>query len=111
MVFAQLTYRECLRDIEICLRAMNSKHYHIGIGGRISRSRLAEANEKRDWRIYADFAQILIHMARDIYSDEPFAVELDETVYAIDSSTIDLCLSLFSWAKFRKHKVAIKLHT
>lgn len=111
MVFAQLTFRESLRDIEICLRAMSSKLYHMGIRGRVSRSTLADANEKRDWRIYADFAQILIHTAREIYRDEPFAVELKETVYALDSSTIDLCLSLFPWAKFRKRKGAIKLHT
>ena len=111
MAFAQLTYRESLRDIEICLRAMQNKLYHMGIRGRVSRSTLADANETRDWRIYADFAQGLIHIARDLYSDEPFGVELEETVYALDSSTIDLCLSLFPWAHFRKTKSAIKLHT
>jgi hypothetical protein len=111
MVFAQLTYRESLRDIETCLRAMQNKFYHMGIRGRVSRSTLADANEKRDWRIYADFAQVLIHLARELYRDEPFALELDETVYALDASTIDLCLSLFPWAKFRKRKGAIKLHT
>lgn len=111
MVFAQLTYRESLRDIETCLRAMDSKLYHMGIHGNVSRSTLADANEKRDWRIYAEFAQALIHNARQLYRDEPFCFELDETVYALDSSTIDLCLSLFPWAKFRKRKGAIKLHT
>lgn len=111
MAFAQLTYRESLRDIETCLRAMQNKLYHMGIRGRVSRSTLADANEKRDWRIYADFAQILIHIARDLYSDEQFGVELEDTVYALDSTTIDLCLSLFPWANFRKTKGAIKLHT
>jgi hypothetical protein len=111
MAFAQLTYRESLRDIETCLRAMQNKLYHMGIRGRVSRSTLADANESRDWRIYADFAQVLIHIARDLYRDEPFGVELDETVYALDSSTIDLCLSLFPWARFRKTKGAVKLHT
>jgi len=111
MVFAQLTYRESLRDIETCLRAMQNKLYHIGIRGRVSRSTLADANESRDWRICADFAQVLINIARELYRDEPFALELDETVYALDASTIDLCLSLFPWAKFRKRKGAIKLHT
>lgn len=111
MAFAQLTYRESLRDIETCLRAMQNKLYHMGIRGRVSRSTLADANEKRDWRIYADFAQVLIHVARDLYSDEQFGVELEETVYALDSTTIDLCLSLFPWASFRKTKGAIKLHT
>jgi len=94
MVFAQLTYRESLRDIETCLRAMDSKLYHMGIHGKVSRSTLADANEERDWRIYAEFAQALIHSARHLYRDEPFCLELDETVYALDSSTIDLCLSL-----------------
>jgi hypothetical protein len=111
MAFAQLTYRESLRDIETCLRAMQNKLYHMGIRGRVSRSTLADANESRGWRIYADFAQVLIHIARDLYRDEPFGVELDETVYALDSTTIDLCLSLFPWARFRKTKGAIKLHT
>ena len=111
MAFAQLTYRESLRDIEACLRAMQSKLYHMGIRSRISKSTLADANENRDWRIYADFAQILIHVARELYIKEEFAVELDQTVYALDSTTIDLCLALFPWAKFRKHKAGIKLHT
>ena len=111
MAFAQLTYRESLRDIEACLRAMQSKLYHMGIHGRVSKSTLADANEKRDWRIYADFAQVLIHIARSLYAEEEFGVELDQTVYALDSTTIDLCLSLFPWAKFRKHKAGVKLHT
>ena len=111
MAFAQLSYRESLRDIESCLRAMQHKLYHGGLRSRVSRSTLAEANEKRDWRIYADFAQVLIHIARDLYADEDFGVELDETVYALDASTIDLCLSLFPWARFRKTKGAVKLHT
>ena len=111
MAFAQLTYRESLRDIEVCLRAMRNKLYHMGIRGRVSRSTLADANESRDWRIYADFAQRLIHIARDLYRNEPFGVELKETVYALDSTTIDLCLSLFPWAHFRKTKSAIKVHT
>jgi len=111
MAFAQLTYRESLRDIETCMRALQNKLYHMGIRGTISRSTLAEANEKRDWRIYADFAQILIHEAKILYCNEPFGVDIDETVYALDSTTIDLCLSLFPWAKFRKHKGAIKMHT
>jgi hypothetical protein len=111
MAFAQLTYRESLRDIEACLRAMQSKLYHMGIRNRISRSTLADANENRDWRIYGDFAQVLIHIARELYIEEEFGVELDQTVYALDSTTIDLCLSLFPWAKFRKHKAGVKLHT
>ena len=111
MAFAQLTYRESLRDIEACLRAMQSKLYHMGIRNRISRSTLADANENRDWRIYGDFAQVLIHIARGLYIEEEFGVELDQTVYALDSTTIDLCLSLFPWAKFRKHKAGVKLHT
>ncbi len=111
LFFAQLTYRESLRDIEACLRAMRPKLYHMGIRSLVSRSTLAEANEKRDWRIYADFAQILIHKARQLYQDEPLAVELDDTVYALDSTTVDLCLSLFPWAHFRKKKAAVKLHT
>ena len=111
MAFAQLSYRESLRDIEACLRAMQMKLYHMGIRGKVSRSTLAKANENRDWRIFADFAQVLIHIARDLYVDDEFGVELDQTVYALDSTTIDLCLSLFPWARFRKHKGAIKLHT
>ena len=111
MTFAQLTYRESLRDIESCLRAMQSKLYHMGIRGKVSRSTLADANENRDWRIYADFAQTLIATARELYSDEEFGVELDNTVYALDASTVDLCLSVFPWAKFRKRKAAVKLHT
>ena len=111
MTFAQLTYRESLRDIESCLRSMQPKLYHMGIRGRISRSTLADANEKRDWRIYADFAQILIHQARKLYQDDSFGVDLDNTVYALDSTTVDLCLSLFPWAVFRKTKGAVKLHT
>jgi hypothetical protein len=110
MAFAQLTYRESLRDIEACLRSMQNKLYHMGIRGKISRNTLAHANETRDWRIYADFAQILIHTARNLYIDEDFGIELDNTVYALDSTTIDLCLSLFPWARFRKYKGAIKLH-
>ncbi len=111
MAFAQLTYRESLRDIEICLRSMQERLYHMGIRGKVSRSTLAEANEKRDWRIYAEFAQVLIHSARELYVNEEFGVQLDETVYALDASTIDLCLSLFPWARFRKKKGAVKLHT
>jgi len=111
MAFAQLTYRESLRDIETCLRAMQPKLYHAGIRGRVSRSTLADANEKRDWRIYADFAQVLIGIARHLYANEDFGVHLNQTAYALDSTTIDLCLSLFPWASFRKHKGAIKLHT
>jgi len=111
MAFAQLTYRESLRDIEACLRAVQGKLYHMGIRSIVARNTLANANENRDWRIYADFAQVLIHRARELYGDEAFAIELDETVYALDASTIDLCLSLFPWAKFRKNKGAVKLHT
>jgi len=111
MAFAQLSYRESLRDIEACLQAMRSKLYHMGIRGGISRNNLAHANETRDWHIWADFAQVLIHTARHLYAGDPFGVELDQTVYAFDSTTIDLCLSLFPWAGFRKHKAAIKLHT
>lgn len=111
MVFAQLTYRESLRDIETCLRAMHNKLYHIGIRSRISRSTLADANQNRDWKIYADFAYILIDQAKELYKDDKFFKELDETIYALDSTTIDLCLSLFPWAKFRKTKSAIKIHT
>ena len=111
MAFAQLTYRESLRDIETCLRTMQSKLYHAGIRGNVSRSTLADANEKRDWRIYADFAHVLIRMARKLYAKDDFGLELEQTTYALDSTTIDLCLSLFPWARFRKHKGAIKLHT
>ena len=111
MAFAQLTYRESLRDIECCLRAMHEKLYHMGIRGKVSRSTLAYANENRDWRIYCDFAQILINEARLLYSNEKFGAELDETVYALDSTTIDLCMSVFPWARFRRSKSAIKLHT
>jgi hypothetical protein len=111
MAFAQLTYRESLRDIETCLNALEPKLYHAGIKGNVSRSTLADANEKRDWRIFADFAQVLIGQARTLYAEEDFGVELEQAAYALDSTTIDLCLSLFSWAKFRKHKGAIKLHT
>jgi len=111
MAFAQLTYRESLRDIQVCLRAAHTKLYHMGIRGNIARSTLAYANETRDWRIYADFAQVLIHTARKLYAKEDMAVELDNTVYALDSTTVDLCLSLFPWARFRKHKAAVKMHT
>ena len=111
MMFAQLTGRESLRDIETCLRAMQAKLYHLGIRGTVSRSTLADANERRDARIYADFAQVLIAQARKLYAHDAFAVALDETAYAFDSTTIDLCLSLFSWAQFRRHKGAVKLHT
>jgi len=111
MTFAQLTYRESLRDIEACLRAAPAKLYHMGIRSQISRNTLAHANQVRDWRIYADFAHALIRVARDLYIDEPFGVELDQTVYALDATTIDLCLSLFPWAQFRRHKSAVKLHT
>ena len=111
MAFAQLAYRDSLRDIECCLRAMKDKLYHMGIRGKISRSTLADANEKRDWRIYRDFAQILIRHARKLYANEDFGVQLDETVYALDATIIDLCLSVFPWAKFRKSKGAVKLHT
>ena len=111
MAFAQLSYRESLRDIEACLRSLRSKLYHIGIRGQVSRSTLAKANEGRDWRIYEDFAKVLITQARTLYADEPFGVDLQQTVYALDATTIDLCLSLFPWAKFRKHKGAVKMHT
>ena len=111
MAFAQLTYRESLRDIEACLRAMRGKLYHCGIRGKVSRSTLADANENRNWRIYAEFAQVLISIARKLYQHDDFGVELEETVYALDSTTIDLCLSVFPWALFRKTKGAIKLHT
>jgi hypothetical protein len=111
MAFAQLTYRESLRDIEACLRVAKTKLYHMGIRGKVARNTLAHANETRDWRIYADFAQVLIHTARDLYADEDFGLELDQTVYALDATVIDLCLSVFPWAKFRRRKAAVKLHT
>ena len=111
MAFAQLTYRESLRDIQACLRAAGSKLYHLGIRSRVSRNTLANANQVRDWRIYADFAQVLIGQARRLYANDEFGVDLDQTAYALDSTTIDLCLSLFPWAKFRRHKAAVKLHT
>ncbi len=111
MAFAQITYRQSLRDIETCLRAMQPKLYHCGIRGNVSRTTLAKANENRDWRIYADFAQVLINIARKLYTNEDFGVQLKQAAYALDSTTIDLCLSLFPWAKFRKHKAAVKLHT
>lgn len=111
MAFAQLTYRESLRDVEICLRAMGSKLYHAGFRGNVSRSTLADANEHRDWRIYHDFAQGLIAHARRLYAREPFGVALTETVYALDSTVIELCLSLFPWAHSQRQKAAIKLHT
>ena len=111
MAFAQLTYRESLRDIQCCLRALRDKLYHIGIRGNISRSTLADANETRDWRIYRDFAQILIDEARGLYANEDFGLQLDETVYALDATIIDLCLSLFPWAHFRRTKAAVKMHT
>lgn len=111
MAFAQLTYRESLRDIEVCLRAQHNKLYHMGIRGGIARNTLANANKTRDWRIYADLAQSLITTARDLYINEDLGLELDNTVYALDASTIDLCLSVFPWATFRRTKAAVKLHT
>jgi hypothetical protein len=111
MAFAQLTYRESLRDIQACLRVAQPKLYHMGFRGRISRNTLANANQTRNWRIFADFAQVLIHIARPLYAKDDFGLELDRAVYALDSTTIDLCLSLFPWAKFRKKKGAVKLHT
>jgi len=111
MAFAQLTYRESLRDIETCLRAMQSKLYHAGIRGNVSKSTLSDANENRDWRIYADFSLVLIQIARKLYVDDDFGVKLEQIAYVLDSSTIDLCLSLFPWARFRRYKAAIKLHT
>ena len=111
MAFAQLTYRESLRDIEACLGAMRQKLYHMGFRGRVARSTLADANDAHDWRIYADFAQVLIAQVRPLYAQEPMGVELDQSLYALDSSTIDLCLSLFPWARFRRRKAAVKMHT
>ena len=111
MAFAQLTYRESLRDIEACLGSMQSKLYHLGFRGKVARSTLADANEVHDWRIFADFAQYLIGVARSLHAEDPIGVELDDALYALDSTTIDLCLSLFPWAKFRKTKGAVKMHT
>src|SRR5437667_6099673 len=111
MAFAQLTYRDGLRDIESCLQSVGSKLYHMGFRSKIKRSTLADANELRDWRIYADFAQVLIRIARPLCANDPIGVDLDQSLYALDSTTIDLCLSLFSWAKFRQHKAAVKMHT
>jgi hypothetical protein len=111
MAFAQLTYRESLRDIEACLGSIPGKLYHMGFRGRIARSNLADANETHDWRIFADFAQVLIGIARPMYAHDPIGVELDHSLYALDSTTIDLCLSLFPWARFRTHKGAVKMHT
>ena len=111
MSFAQLTYRESLRDIEACLNSVGSKLYHMGFRSKVARSTLADANEARDWRIFADFAQVLVASARPLYADDPIGVDLDASLYALDSTTIDLCLSLFPWAKFRKHKAAVKMHT
>jgi hypothetical protein len=111
MAFAQLTYREGLRDIEACLRALGGKLYHMGFHGRVARSTLADANDTHDWRIYADFAQVLIRVARPLYVSDSIGLDLDHSLYALDSTTIDLCLSLFPWAKFRKNKAAVKMHT
>jgi hypothetical protein len=111
MAFAQMTFRESLRDIQACLRSKQNKLYHMGIRGQVSRNTLSNANNQRDWRIYADFAMILIHRARELYINDPFGIDLSNTVYALDSTTIDLCLAMFPWARFRKHKGAIKLHT
>ena len=111
MAFAQFTYRESLRDIEACLRAMSGKLYHMGFRSRIARSTLADANETHDWRIFADFAQHLIGVARPLHAEDPMGVDLDHSLYALDSTTIDLCLALFPWAKFRQHKGAVKMHT
>jgi IS4 transposase len=111
MAFAQLTYRESLRDIEACLRSVTGKLYHLGIRSKVARTTLADANESRDWHIFADFAQVLIRIARPLYAADPIGVDLDHSVYALDSTTIDLCLSLFPWAKFRRHKGAVKMHT
>jgi hypothetical protein len=111
MAFAQLTYRDGLRDIEACLRSLGDKLYHMGFHGRVSRSTLADANDAHDWRIYADFAQVLIRMARPLHASDPIGVDLAHSLYALDSTTIDLCLSLFPWAKFRQRKAAVKMHT
>jgi len=111
MAFAQLTYRHSLRDIETCLNSIKPKLYHLGFRGAIARNTLAKANQNRDWRIFADFAHLLIAHARKLYAHDRFAVDLDQTVYALDSTTIDLCLTLFPWARFRRRKAAVKLHT
>lgn len=111
MAFAQLTYRDSLRDIEACLRALGGKLYHLGFHGRVARSTLADANDTHDWRIFADFAQVLIRIAGPLYMHDPMGVELDQSLYALDSTTIDLCLALFPWAKFRRRKAAVKMHT
>src|SRR6266568_497466 len=111
MAFAQLTYRESLRDIEACLRSMSGKLYHMGFRGRVARTTLADANERHDWRIYSDFAQVLIGIARPLHAGDPIGVDLTHSLYALDSTTIDLCLSLFPWAKFRQRKAAVKMHT
>jgi hypothetical protein len=111
LAFAQLTFRESLRDVEACLRSVQGKLYHMGLRGKVARSTLADANEAHDWRIYADFAQVLIHIARPMYAHESLGFDLDNTVYALDSTTIDLCLSVFPWARFRARKAAIKMHT
>ena len=111
MAFAQLTYRESLRDIEACLGSLQGKLYHLGFRGKVARSTLSDANESRDWRIFADFAQRLITTARRLYASDPMGVDLDQSLYALDSTTIDLCLSLFPWAKFRTHKASVKMHT
>jgi hypothetical protein len=111
MGFAQLTYRESLRDIEACLRSVSGKLYHMGFRGRVARTNLADANEAHDWRIFADFAQVFIGIARPLYVHDPIGVDLAQSLYALDSTTIDLCLSLFPWAKFRRHKAAVKMHT
>ena len=111
MAFAQMTWRESLRDIEACLSAQSAKLYHMGLRKAVARSTLADANESRDWRIWADFAQVLIRKARNLYAAEPLEVELSDTVYALDSTTIDLCLSVFPWANFRSTKAAVKMHT
>src|SRR6202521_2950855 len=111
MAFAQLTYRESLRDIEACLKSVTGKLYHLGFRGKVARTTLADANESRDCRIFADFAQVLIGIARPLYANDPIGVDLDQSLYALDSTTIDLCLSLFPWAKFRQRKAAVKMHT
>lgn len=111
MAFAQLTYRESLRDIEACLRSVTGKLYHLGFRGKVARTTLADANESRDCRIFADFAQVLIGIARPLYANDPIGVDLEQSLYALDSTTIDLCLALFPWARFRKHKAAVKMHT
>ena len=111
MAFAQLTYRESLRDIEACLRSVTGKLYHLGFRGKVAKTTLADANESRDYRVFADFAHVLIGIARPLYAHDPIGVDLDQSLYALDSTTIDLCLELFPWARFRKHKAAVKMHT